>query len=207
MNSPLCFLTFQQFPCYACDCLLLPVETWSLTSVRKACALPLLNPDLVKGRQKNCTDKAIVADRLCVSVCLCECFCETESVWGHAEWETYILFGHTADSHSPYSPTLTFWNGVLDSDCSHCSGLINQSQLLPPSFCHQLGSTWLPRFTRYSADKYISVILLLLLSPLAASSAPLRLITSTHSLVGIERERKTEKWMKKGGKIKASLHL
>lgn len=38
--------------------------------------------------------------------------CETESVWGHAEWETSILFGHTADSHSP---TLTFWNGLLDS--------------------------------------------------------------------------------------------
>lgn len=50
-------------------------------------------------------------------MCLCECFCETESVWGLAEWETSILFGHTAESHSPYSPTLTFWNGLLVCDC------------------------------------------------------------------------------------------
>ncbi|TWW70138.1 hypothetical protein D4764_18G0009440 [Takifugu flavidus] len=25
---------------------------------------------------------------------------EAEGVWGHAEWETSILFGHAADSHS-----------------------------------------------------------------------------------------------------------
>lgn len=62
------------------------------------------------------TGTAIVAERLRVS--LCECFCETESVWGHAEWETFILLGHTADSHSPYSQTLTFFgNAPLDSDC------------------------------------------------------------------------------------------
>lgn len=35
------------------------------------------------------------------------CLCEIESVWGRAEWETSILFGHTADSHSPYSQTVT----------------------------------------------------------------------------------------------------
>ncbi|KAM7371816.1 hypothetical protein PAMP_009026 [Pampus punctatissimus] len=69
-----------------------------------------------KRQTENRTGDALVAERLCVSVCLCECFCETESVWGHAEWETSILFGHTAYSHSPYSPTLMFWNGVLDSD-------------------------------------------------------------------------------------------
>lgn len=50
-------------------------------------------------------------------MCSCECFCETESVWGLAEWETSILFGHTAESHSPYSPTLTFWNGLPVCDC------------------------------------------------------------------------------------------
>ncbi|CAG12192.1 unnamed protein product [Tetraodon nigroviridis] len=33
---------------------------------------------------------------------------ETESVWGHAEWETSVLFGHTADSHSSES------EGLLD---------------------------------------------------------------------------------------------
>lgn len=60
------------------------------------------------------TGTAIKAERL--RVCMCEYFCETESVWGHAEWETSILFGHTANSHSPYSQTMTFWK-LLESDC------------------------------------------------------------------------------------------
>lgn len=91
----------------------------------------------------------------------CELACETESVWGHIEWETFILLGHTADSHSPYSPTLTSWNSLLVSGCilsffffflPHRSDLINQSQLVPPSFRHWRGSTWLPRFTRFRSD-------------------------------------------------------
>ncbi|CAB1454206.1 unnamed protein product [Pleuronectes platessa] len=54
------------------------------------------------------TGTAAVAERRCASMCLCECL----YVWGQAEWETSILFGHTAESHSP---TLTVWNGLLDS--------------------------------------------------------------------------------------------
>lgn len=89
---------------------------------------------------------------------------ETGSVRGHVVWETSVLLGHTADSHGPYSPASTFWNGLLVSAgfffffplsfflLPRCSGPINQSQLVPSSFCHWLVSAWLQSFAQFCSD-------------------------------------------------------
>lgn len=155
INSPLRLLTF---PAVSTLC------TWGPTvdasgkvigdrSAQGLCSA-IVESGSVRGRLESRTGTATVAERLRVSMCLRECFCETVSVWGHAEWETSILFGHTADSHSPYSQTLTFQNGLLDSDTPlkpHYPFTASSSIILPSVREHLAP----PRFTWFSADKYI----------------------------------------------------
>lgn len=90
-NSMRCFLTFPAVS-----------ELWMWGSTANGSARECV---FYKSRPESRTGAAVEAECLSVSMCLRGCYCETDSVWGHAEWETSILFGHTADSHSPYSQT------------------------------------------------------------------------------------------------------
>lgn len=131
----------------------------------------------VKGASlKSRTGTASVDEHLYVSMCLCESFCETESVWGHAEWETSILFGHTADFHSPYSQTLTFWKRFARLRLPLLPrrlGPITQSQLLPPSVREHLA----PQVHSIFCSK--SVIHLLLLFPLVGEHNIINIICTS----------------------------
>lgn len=90
-NSTLCSLAFSHEAC-----LLPPAEKWYLPTLHKSCATALSDLDVSEG---------ILAQQLWLHV-LRDGSRETESVWGHAEWETSILFGHTADIHSSCSEAL-----------------------------------------------------------------------------------------------------
>lgn len=146
------------------------------------------------------TGTTIVAASLCASMCSCECFCETESVWGLAEWETSILFGHTAESHSPYSPTLTFWNGLPVCDCF----FYHATQASLPSRSFFLHHFAISQGALGSPGSLISLLINICYSSpaffpleenitLLTSSAPLRLIIRAHSSVVGERKRQMEK--------------
>lgn len=61
---------------------------------------------------------------------------EMESVWGHAEWETSILFGHTADSLGSDS------EGLLDR---HPHAAAQASLTSTDHFSHQFQEVFTPQ--------------------------------------------------------------
>lgn len=69
----------------------LPVEKWQLYLGARGSCRAIVESGCVKRQTESCTGTVIEAERLRVSMGLCECFCETVSVWGRAEWETSIL--------------------------------------------------------------------------------------------------------------------
>ncbi len=91
-----------------------------------------------------------------------------------------------------------------------CSGIVSQSQSLPPWFCHQLGSASLHR-TQCSAEKFNCYHLQLLFPSVGnimlSISAPIGFMIKKRSAAINDKERQMAKGMKRDSRSRASLHL